>query len=276
MKTPLLFLLAALCSTATAVPPPGTTTLVLGTDVQRSATITLGVPIVSFAPLPPTPALTFQQGTRLTFTIDTTNLTNPTVTWHKDLQVIAQGGATFEIAAATPADTGAYWATAANAGSSVVNFTSDTARVVVNAGGQRLLNVSTRAAVDANHPSFLAGFVVEPGPAQMMVLVRAIGPTLAVFGVVDPLPNPQLKLLDLHGHEQTPLPVQPLEGISIYPGTDQAAARVGAFPLPAGGRDVAQLFLLGPGAYTAHVSSLSGTTGTALLEIYEVPLPIPP
>ena len=71
---------------------------------------------------------------------------------------------------------------------------------------------------------------------------------------------------------QTPVTPTPIEGVSIYPSTDEAAARVGAFPLPDGSLDVAGVYLLRPGAYTAQVSALPGAAGTVLLEIYEVPL----
>jgi hypothetical protein len=48
-------------------------------------------------------------------------------------------------------------------------------------------------------------------------------------------------------------------------------AQTGAFPLPAGSKDAALVVTLSPGAYTAQVSGAAGTTGTALVEVYEVP-----
>ena len=47
-----------------------------------------------------------------------------------------------------------------------------------------------------------------------------------------------------------------------------AALRAGAFALDRGSRDAAVLATLPSGAYTIQVSA--GSTGTALLEIYEV------
>jgi hypothetical protein len=46
---------------------------------------------------------------------------------------------------------------------------------------------------------------------------------------------------------------------------------VGAFALPANAADAAILINLAPGAYTAQVSGVGGTTGVALVEVYEVP-----
>ena len=48
------------------------------------------------------------------------------------------------------------------------------------------------------------------------------------------------------------------------------AARVGAFALTEGSRDSAMLVSLSPGAYTVQVSGANGTTGVALVEVYEV------
>ena len=60
----------------------------------------------------------------------------------------------------------------------------------------------------------------------------------------------------------------------IWGGTEalqSAFSAVGAFALPAASRDSALLVTLVPGAYTAQVSSASGSTGIALLEVYVMP-----
>jgi hypothetical protein len=45
---------------------------------------------------------------------------------------------------------------------------------------------------------------------------------------------------------------------------------VGAFALPAGSADAAILVTLQPGAYTVQVSSGDGSSGLALVEVYDV------
>jgi hypothetical protein len=50
-----------------------------------------------------------------------------------------------------------------------------------------------------------------------------------------------------------------------------AFASVGAFALPATSKDAALLMTLPPGQYSAQVSGVNNTTGTALVEVYEVP-----
>ena len=46
---------------------------------------------------------------------------------------------------------------------------------------------------------------------------------------------------------------------------------VGAFGLDGGSRDAALVATLATGTYTAQVSGVGGTTGVALVEVYEVP-----
>ena len=52
---------------------------------------------------------------------------------------------------------------------------------------------------------------------------------------------------------------------------NEAAAKVGAFPLAGGARDAAMLINLPPGTYSAQVTGPGTTTGVALVEVYEVP-----
>jgi hypothetical protein len=44
---------------------------------------------------------------------------------------------------------------------------------------------------------------------------------------------------------------------------------VGAFPLRSGSKDAALIVTLQPGAYTVQVTSVSGATGVALIEVYD-------
>ena len=50
-----------------------------------------------------------------------------------------------------------------------------------------------------------------------------------------------------------------------------ASAHVGAFALPAGSPDSALLINLAPGNYSAIVTGVGGTSGLAIIEIYQVP-----
>ncbi len=60
---------------------------------------------------------------------------------------------------------------------------------------KNLLNISTRARVDAGEAAMIGGFIVQ-GPAPKKVLVRALGPSLPLTGA---LSNPVLDLYDSTG-----------------------------------------------------------------------------
>ena len=133
---------------------------------------------------------------------------------------------------------------------------------------ERLVNLSTRATtgtVDTN--PLIAGFVLagtEPRP----VLVRAIGPTLAQFGVNGAASAVRLELF--YG----PTAIASNAGWdsgdrSTTVAIATTAQRVGAFVLPAGSKDAVLLTTLEPGAYTAVVTGANGATGVALIEVYD-------
>jgi hypothetical protein len=100
------------------------------------------------------------------------------------------------------------------------------------------------------------------------MLIRGIGPTLGTFGVPGALANPTLTLFRGSAAQKT--------SDDWFRDTDaalirDAAAKTGAFALGASSLDAAMLLYLTPGAYTAQVSGPANGSGTALVEIYEVP-----
>lgn len=128
----------------------------------------------------------------------------------------------------------------------------------------RLINISSRAMVGTGSNSLVAGFVIS-GTTPKTVLIRGVGPTLATsFGLTGTLANPQLSLYDSNGNT-----LQSNAGWANNSLLASAAAQVGAFPLVSGSLDTAMLVTLNPGAYTAQVTGLSGTSGIALIEIYD-------
>lgn len=134
-------------------------------------------------------------------------------------------------------------------------------------GNGRTTNLSTRAKVGSGEGLLIGGFVVQ-GPAYKRMLVRAVGPALAAFGVTDALADPVLKIYS--GQKV----VATVDDWSVATGaavTTAATEAVGAFALPSGSKDASLFITLPPGAYTVEVSGKNGTEGVALLEIYEVP-----
>jgi hypothetical protein len=127
----------------------------------------------------------------------------------------------------------------------------------------RLVNVSSRGAAGAGSAALISGFVIA-GDAPQRVLLRGVGPGLTRFGATSAVTDPSIALYDATGFE--------LGGndnwVSSTTQVSSAATSAGAFALQAGSKDAAVLATLPAGAYTTQVSAT--TTGTALLEIYEV------
>ena len=131
----------------------------------------------------------------------------------------------------------------------------------VHAQESRLANLAIRAEAAAGAP-LIVGFNVGAG-AEKTVLIRAVGPTLGLFGVASPLADPRLELFAAGGRK-------------IGENDNHASAdapvftQVGAFALAAGSKDAVIVARLASGSYTAHVTGAAGTRGTALVEVYEV------
>ncbi|MCE2861401.1 MAG: hypothetical protein LW690_03000 [Opitutaceae bacterium] len=137
-----------------------------------------------------------------------------------------------------------------------------------NADYQRLVNISSRGEVSAGDGVLIGGFVVT-GNSPKQLLIRGIGPSLAAFGVAGVLADPRLRVYREGSilAENDNWSAVPAEAATLT----SAAGKVGAFTLAAGSKDAAVILTLNPGAYTAQVFGSAGGTGTALVEIYELP-----
>jgi hypothetical protein len=131
-----------------------------------------------------------------------------------------------------------------------------------SANAPTLVNVSARSLVGTGESIMIAGFVIG-GDISQRVLIRAVGPRLADYGVAGALADPQLQILQ--GSTQ----------IGSNNDWDASLAatfsQVGAFALAPGSKDAALLVTLAPGVYTAQASGAGGSTGVALVEVYAVP-----
>jgi hypothetical protein len=138
-----------------------------------------------------------------------------------------------------------------------------------NADYQRLVNISTRGEAGIGENVLIGGFIIT-GNSPKKVLIRGIGPGLAPFGLTGTLADPRLRVYrgsELVGENDNWSAV-PADATA----TAQAARDTGAFALANGSKDAALILTLMPGAYTGQVSSADGgNTGTALVEIYELP-----
>jgi hypothetical protein len=132
------------------------------------------------------------------------------------------------------------------------------------AATRRFVNISARTQVGTGGDILITGFNVS-GTGQRHLLIRAVGPTLVAFGVTGTLADPRLEVYS----GSTVVAVNDDWDAAATPTATQTG--VGAFALAPGSRDAALLVSLAPGTYTAQVSGAGGTTGVALVEIYEVP-----
>lgn len=127
----------------------------------------------------------------------------------------------------------------------------------------KLGNISTRGFVGVDDNVMIAGVIVSPpNGSDAKVLVRALGPTLADFGVAGALADPTVDLVnssgtvlrsndDWKGSQQAEI-----EAVNLGPAHDQEAALIETIP---------------PGQYTAVVRGSGRTTGVGLIEIYNIP-----
>jgi len=124
----------------------------------------------------------------------------------------------------------------------------------------QLLNISTRMLVQTGDLVGIGGFIVT-GSATKQVLLRGIGPSLGMFGVPFPLPDP---IMELHGPD----------GSIIFTNDNwretQEAEIIATGLAPFNDLESAILVKLAPGPYTAIVKGVNNTTGTAIVEVFDL------
>ncbi len=142
-----------------------------------------------------------------------------------------------------------------------------------------MTNISTRAQVETGGNILIGGIYVG-GPQPATLLVRGVGPALGIapFSLSGTLAQPLLSVYDSAstlvasnaGWGTAPAAGSSGVGASFRAATAADMAAVGAFGLPADSLDSAMVITLPPGAYTAEVTGIGGTTGIALVEVYQI------
>jgi hypothetical protein len=123
-----------------------------------------------------------------------------------------------------------------------------------------LVNISTRMEVLTGTSVLIAGFIIT-GTDNKQVLLRALGPTLAQFGVVGALAD---TTIELHNGAGTIIATN-----DNWKDTQQAAiAATGK--APPNNLESAILITLAPGNYTVVVRGKNGTTGVGLVDVYDL------
>ena len=177
----------------------------------------------------------------------------------------APGGAyTFTLAKTIGSSTPITGSFTVNDGMFQGTFTTSAGTFTVNSFKSTLLhrmaNISTRGLVGQGDGVLIGGFIITGGPK--LVMIRAVGPSMAAQGVSPVLPNPSLRLFS--------------EGVMVKENDDwksnaNAADIVASGLAPTNDLESALLVRLEPGAYTTIVSgAAAGPIGIGLVEVYEV------
>jgi glucose/arabinose dehydrogenase len=130
----------------------------------------------------------------------------------------------------------------------------------VTASPAQAVNISGRARVETGQGVVISGFIVT-GTTPKRVGVRALGPSLANFGVSGPLADP---IIQLNRGDGSLLMVN-----DNWKNTQQAEI-TSAGLAPPDDREAALIATLPAGSYTAIVSGKNGGTGVTLAEVYDL------
>ncbi len=238
--------------TVRATNAAGTTTINAGTVTVGAA----GAPAITLQPLSKTVA----PGTRFSLLVSALG-SNLTYQWRKD--GVAIPGATQHVfeTAAVPAAAGSYTCAIGNAAGSVITAP---AIIAVSPDASRPANISCRTNIAAGQ-IVTPGFYVA-GTGTKRVLIRAVGPGLVPYGLTGVMADP--KLVVYRG--QTKI----AENDTWDPTLTATFTATGAFGLQSGSKDAALVATLPAGeGYTVQVSGNAGSSGIALIEVYDADSP---
>ncbi len=129
------------------------------------------------------------------------------------------------------------------------------------AADAKLANISTRGAVGTGSNVMIGGFILGNKTGAANVILRALGPSLTQSGIIAVLGDPTLELRDGNGalvrrnDNWKESQQAQIEATGIAPKNDPESALIAQ---------------LAPGAYTAILAGKNGTTGVALVELYQL------
>ncbi|MBL9200637.1 MAG: putative Ig domain-containing protein [Opitutaceae bacterium] len=230
----------------------------LGTVRLTAGSLTVGAagsPVIALHPI----SKTVLPGATVTFAASATGA-NLTYQWFRNnIQIAGETGAILLRNNVNAADAGTYTVRVTNAAGSV---TTTGGVLTLSPNASRPANISVRTNV-ATGALVTPGFVLQ-GTGTKRVLIRAVGPGLAQFGLGGVMADPKFTVFQ--GQTQ------------IATNDDWSAANIGqaftatgAFGLGNGGsKDAALVTDLPAGRdYTVQVTNATGSGGIVLIEVYD-------
>ena len=129
--------------------------------------------------------------------------------------------------------------------------------------GTRLVNISTRGRVGTIDEPMIGGLIMQ-GAATKKVIIRALGPSLGAGAnaIAGALADPVLELRDASGNL--------LAVNDDWPTSPQASEIIASTIPPVNALESAIVATLGTGNYTAIVRGVDGTSGVALVEVFDL------
>ena len=131
------------------------------------------------------------------------------------------------------------------------------------AADSALANISTRGFVQTQDNVMIGGFILGNNPMSTRIAVRGLGPSLSQFEVTNTLADPTLELHNENGTimisndnwQEDPASAAQLTANGLAPQNNLESGIFTTLP---------------PGQFTAVLAGKDGTTGVALIEIYNL------
>ncbi len=131
-----------------------------------------------------------------------------------------------------------------------------------------LVNLSVRARSERGDRVLVAGAVLS-GSGAKSLLIRAVGPGLARFGIGDRMPDPRLAVYRGPAFD---LGNDTWEAAPNFDVVQVSGRESGAFDLASASADAALCRSFDPGVLTAHAVAATGGPGVVLIELYDADL----
>jgi len=133
----------------------------------------------------------------------------------------------------------------------------------IDSNSTRMVNISTRGRVASVSEPMIGGLIAQGGGAKKLI-IRALGPSLGtgIYAIPGALADPFLELRDGSG---TLLDVNDDWGLS-----PQLSEILGSTIPPVNPLESAIVATVGAGNYTAIVRGVDGTSGVALVEVFDL------